>query len=92
MAPTQRDHAPISNQSQPLASLAGPLVSMCPVRVLPGRNLLYCRTTPLGVGRSICSCRPVAKARGTRLGSNGGRGVTFRSECKEDEGVGRGHQ
>ena len=26
-----------------------------------------------------------------RLGSNGGRGVTFKSECKEDEGVGRGH-
>ena len=31
-------------------------------------------------------------ARATRLGSNGGRGVTFRLECEEDEGVGRGHQ
>ena len=27
-----------------------------------------------------------------RLGSNGGRGVTFKSECEEDEGVGCGHQ
>ena len=27
-----------------------------------------------------------------RLGSNGGRGVTFRSECEEDEEVGRGNQ
>ena len=70
----------------------GPLVSICPVRVPPGRGLLYCRTAPLGVGRSVCSCRPVAKAGGARLGSNGGRGVTFRSECEEDEGVGRGHQ
>ena len=26
-----------------------------------------------------------------RLGSNGGRGVTFKSECEEDEGVGHGH-
>ena len=28
----------------------------------------------------------------TRLGSNGGRGVTFKSECEDNEGVGCGHQ
>ena len=27
-----------------------------------------------------------------QLGSNGGRRVTFKSECEEDEGVGCGHQ